>query len=158
MSAALPVLAVTTAAFCVWLTVRIVNRRERWAKWTLAAVVGVPVLYVAIFGPACWISSRIGIGSRAVSVVYQPMLRLCMRDTQLADAFWWYASIGTKDGIHTARDAERFIHVQWEPYRIDFISGVSTGDQDQDPPPISDALNEPAMGLDLPTETNDSTP
>jgi len=31
----LPTLAVV-AAFCVWLTVRIVNRRERWAKWTLA--------------------------------------------------------------------------------------------------------------------------
>ena len=30
-------LAVAFAAFCVWLTVRIVNRRERWAKWTAAA-------------------------------------------------------------------------------------------------------------------------
>jgi hypothetical protein len=150
-------LGVAFVAFCIWLTVRIVNRRERWAKWTLAAVVGVPVLYVAIFGPACWISSRTGIGSRAVSVVYQPMLRLCMRDTYLAAAFWWYASIGTKDGIYTARDAERSIHIQWEPFRIDFI-GVSAGDQDQDLPPISDTLIEPAMGLDLPTETGDSTP
>jgi hypothetical protein len=43
----LSTLAVAFAAFCVWLTVRIVNRRERWAKWTLAVVVGLPVLYVA---------------------------------------------------------------------------------------------------------------
>ncbi|MBI3866873.1 MAG: hypothetical protein HY290_33755 [Planctomycetia bacterium] len=48
-------LAVAVAAFCVWLTVRIVNRKERWAKWTLAAAVGMPVLYVASFGPASWI-------------------------------------------------------------------------------------------------------
>ena len=48
-------LGVAFAGFCVWLGVRIVNRRERWAKWTLAAViVGLPVLYVLSFGPACW--------------------------------------------------------------------------------------------------------
>jgi hypothetical protein len=39
------------AAFSIWLTVRIINRRERWAMWTLAVVVGMPVLYVASFGP-----------------------------------------------------------------------------------------------------------
>jgi len=51
----LPVLAVAFAAFSVWLTVRIVNRRERWAKWTLVgAIVGVPLLYILSFGPACW--------------------------------------------------------------------------------------------------------
>ena len=54
MTLILPVLAIAFAAFCVWLTVRIVNRRERWAKWTLVAVVGLPVLYVVSFGPACW--------------------------------------------------------------------------------------------------------
>ena len=40
MTIFLPTLAVAFAAFCVWLVVRIVNRRERWAKWTLAVVVG----------------------------------------------------------------------------------------------------------------------
>jgi len=47
--------ALPFAAFCIWLGVRIVNRRERWAKWTLAATLALPVLYVASFGPACWI-------------------------------------------------------------------------------------------------------
>ena len=46
----LPALVVAFAAFCVWLTVRIVNRRERWAKWTLAVVVGMPVLVIAAVG------------------------------------------------------------------------------------------------------------
>jgi hypothetical protein len=53
MSIVLPAIAVAFAAFCVWLAVRIVNRREKWARWTLVAVVGLPVLYVASFGPAC---------------------------------------------------------------------------------------------------------
>ncbi len=52
---AVSILAVAFAALCVWLMVRLVNRRERWAKRTLAALVAMPVLYVASFGPACWI-------------------------------------------------------------------------------------------------------
>lgn len=55
MAIALAVTGASFAAVCVWLAVRVVNRRERWAKWTLAGVVGLPVLYVASFGPACWI-------------------------------------------------------------------------------------------------------
>lgn len=57
MTLVLPALAVAFAAFCVWLAVRILNRRERWAKWTFAAVVGVPILYVMSFGPACWLAA-----------------------------------------------------------------------------------------------------
>ena len=66
---------VAFAAFCVWLTVRIVNRRERWAKWTAAIVVGVPLLYVASFGPACWISSRANFGDVAVERTYGPLIQ-----------------------------------------------------------------------------------
>ena len=65
----LPTLAVAFAAFCVWLIVRIVNRRERWAKWTLAATLAVPVLYVASFGPASWLSSRANLGCEIVALV-----------------------------------------------------------------------------------------
>jgi hypothetical protein len=59
MAVASSITGVAYAAFCVWLSVRIVNRRERWAKWTLAVVVGLLVLYVASFGPACWFSEPI---------------------------------------------------------------------------------------------------
>ena len=33
------VLSVAFAAFSIWLAVRIVNRRERWAMWTAVALV-----------------------------------------------------------------------------------------------------------------------
>ena len=72
----LAIVGFALAAFCVWLTVRIVNRRERWAKWTLAGVLWLTVLYVASFGPACWISSRSGTGGSVVSSAYQPILCL----------------------------------------------------------------------------------
>jgi 4-amino-4-deoxy-L-arabinose transferase-like glycosyltransferase len=53
MSIVLPALAVAFAASCVWLGVRIFNRQERWATWTLAVV----LLYTAYF-VACYLATR----------------------------------------------------------------------------------------------------
>jgi|GEM_PF-5234285 len=58
MTLLLPTLAVAFAALCVWLTVRIVNRRERWAKWTLAALVASMLLYPLSVGPAAALLTR----------------------------------------------------------------------------------------------------
>jgi hypothetical protein len=48
---AMPAVGAVFTAVLLWLTVRIVNRRERWAKWTAVAVVALPVLYVLSSGP-----------------------------------------------------------------------------------------------------------
>ena len=47
-------LAAGGAAFCVWLVVRIINRQERWAKWTAATMIALLVAYPLSFGPAHW--------------------------------------------------------------------------------------------------------
>jgi len=61
MSLARMIVGIAFAAFCVWLTVRIVNRRERWAKWTLAVVVGM-ALYAGSWMPMArlteWLNAR----------------------------------------------------------------------------------------------------
>jgi len=44
MTVVVPMLGVAFAAFYIWLTVRVINRREKWAKRRLAAVVGLPAL------------------------------------------------------------------------------------------------------------------
>jgi hypothetical protein len=103
MTIVLPVLSVVFAAFCVWLTVRIANRKERWAKRTLALVVGLPVLYVLGFGPAVWIKSRFfpkrHSADLAIEYVYRPILsRLKYPHNSIADAFDWYGSIGLPKG------------------------------------------------------------
>jgi hypothetical protein len=54
MTFLLPILAIAFAAVCVWLTVRIVNRRERWAKWALAAAISTAIYgggYSALLDP-----------------------------------------------------------------------------------------------------------
>jgi len=51
MDVLLPALIVGFAACCLWLGVRIVNRRERWAKWTavaMALVLCYPGAYFAL--------------------------------------------------------------------------------------------------------------
>lgn len=94
MAIATAISGIAFAAFCVWLAVRTINRRERWAKWTLAAVVAVPVLYVLSFGPACWISSRANSGSSVVSAVYRPLTWGASRNNHVDDALSWYSEIG----------------------------------------------------------------
>jgi hypothetical protein len=52
------ILAVASV-FCIWLTVRIVKRRERWAKRTAVVLLASsPVLYVLGIGPAAWLNTR----------------------------------------------------------------------------------------------------
>jgi hypothetical protein len=92
MTSVLPVLGFVFAALCVWLVVRIVNRRERWAKWTLGVSIGIPALYVLSFGPAAWICSRTG--HSTIPHVYLPFERLINHPGKLSDALVWIARFG----------------------------------------------------------------
>jgi hypothetical protein len=81
MTVLLPTLCVALAALYVWLTVRIVNRRERWAKWTLAALVVVAV-YPLSMGPAYWVCTDARRRIRAdwtgavFCAAYDPLIRI----------------------------------------------------------------------------------
>ena len=90
----LPALAFAFAAFCVWITVRIVNRCERWAKRTLAAAVALPVLYVASFGPVAWISFQAEVGHQTIEFVYRPLCILAAKNEKFRCGLSWYIRIG----------------------------------------------------------------
>jgi hypothetical protein len=79
MAIALLIAGVAVAALCVWLTVRIVNRRERWAKRT-AISIALLVLYVGSWIPAAslasWLAARSllpGWAATALSIFYLPI-------------------------------------------------------------------------------------
>jgi hypothetical protein len=79
MNVLIPAFAVAFAAFCVWLTVRIVNRRERWAKWTAVGLVMVFVGYPLSYGPACGLVAKGVIPESsmdAFAIIYCPMIWL----------------------------------------------------------------------------------
>ena len=108
MALAMLIFGVAFAAFCVWLTVRIVNQRERWAKRTLSVAVGLPLLYVASFGPACWWLSAptdIDLGNALDTVsaptAYGPIGTIASLASEhgwsrIFNLINWYATIGSK--------------------------------------------------------------
>lgn len=106
MTIFLPTL-VAFAAFCVWLTVRFINRRERWAKWTVAALVGVPMLCILSVGPACWWfpkkrgpSDADGQSARDAPLVYFAIANLAARSPDwISGAFSRYVRLGAGDDI-----------------------------------------------------------
>jgi len=75
MTIVLLTLAVACAAFCVWLTVRIVNRREKPGKafWITVAIVGVLAAYPLSFWPAVHLYARGVIPEQSMIVVYRPI-------------------------------------------------------------------------------------
>lgn len=53
-------MGVAFTVFFVWLVVRLMNRRERWAKRLAVALVAMPLGYLVSFGPVAPIESRGG--------------------------------------------------------------------------------------------------
>jgi hypothetical protein len=98
MAILLSSLTLAFVAFFIWLTIRYVNRRERWVKWTLVAALVLPVAYVVSFGPACWLSSHAERGEVAVTWVYYPLGRLCAISVEedylpRIEALVWYSQL-----------------------------------------------------------------
>ena len=94
---------VAFAALCVWFGVRIINRRERWAKWALAVTLSLPVVYVFGFGPACWLASENKMSpavGRAACRFYGPLLSYVLQseETWSVRALYWWSSVGSADG------------------------------------------------------------
>lgn len=55
---------------------------SRKARWRLVALTVLsPVLYVASFGPACWISSYCNAGGTFVVTIYKPIVFMIFRST-----------------------------------------------------------------------------
>jgi multisubunit Na+/H+ antiporter MnhE subunit len=113
----LPLLIFGTAfaAVVVWLGVRIVNRRQRWAKWTLAALLGLPVLYALSFGPWCWISSRLQPSGKLDAAIYSPIIRAGYRGPlAMRESIRWWASFGmSKDARIILTYESTLERIQW---------------------------------------------
>jgi len=127
MTILLPTLAAAFAAFCVWLAVRIVNRQERWAKWTLGMVVGLPVLYVAGFGPACWLCEHGILGQNAAWAAFRPMTWLaCNGQPLVADGIRSYAVFwGDKRRIRSFMERGESWTFAWAEREVRLADSVS---------------------------------
>jgi hypothetical protein len=96
MSIVLPALPVAFATFCVWLGVRIFNRRERWAKWTaaglVAGIIASPVIYFLAVGPALALYMAGVLGEKAWDNFQYPIVLLGYYGAIPGSLCDWYAS------------------------------------------------------------------
>ena len=76
-----------------------------WA-WIVAVLLGMPVLYVASFGPACWLDWRTSlVGRELTSIAYRPILRLAAAsvDDKRLTGTWqtiqWWMELGAGDDM-----------------------------------------------------------
>ena len=73
------------------------RKRPVW-PWIVAVLTGLPVIYVASFGPAVWVMDSVGSGNITVSVVYRPMLALIRHGPPpLSNAILRYANLLARD-------------------------------------------------------------
>ena len=71
------------------------DRKKPLWPWIVALLIGLPVLYVASFGPACWIcqsgEDHREVGHHSLSADY---LAVEKRPATVGDSVVWYASLG----------------------------------------------------------------
>ena len=101
MHPSLSFVGVVFTGFCVWLGVRIVNRKERWAKRAPLAMLIVFALYIASLGPASWLASWGVLPLQPAAKFYLPMFCVVDRtpvqvDRWITDALAWYTRVGEK--------------------------------------------------------------
>jgi hypothetical protein len=84
----------TFAAIVVWLTIRIINRRETWAIRTALGLF-VVAMYPVSFGPVCWITSRANVGAWAIPMIYRPMVSAMRESNRIYVALDSYARLGS---------------------------------------------------------------
>lgn len=96
------VLAVTVVAFSLWLAVRILIRREKWAKRTGVILLVLLLGYPLSLGPACWNSSRLRWGNQFVSWIYRPLIPepvwYAKKQPRLLRVVNWYSELGAAKG------------------------------------------------------------
>lgn len=56
------------------------RQKHNWPFWFAAGTIALPVLYVASFGPACWLGDRQLLPVRLAKSIYRPLALVVMAD------------------------------------------------------------------------------
>ncbi len=97
----LPALGVSFAAFCIWVIIRIVNRREKSRRMIWGTVLATSVLltYPLSFGPACRLVEEGVMPYSHLETAYQPCIQLAIHGAPVLDGplWWWVEQWGGED-------------------------------------------------------------
>ena len=79
------------------------KKKPNAGLWITVVLIVVLVGYPLSFGPACWISSRIGMGASLIPTVYEPVVAT-FGDPQanepgaIGEWLMWYSMVGAQNG------------------------------------------------------------
>jgi hypothetical protein len=76
------------------------ERKPPLWPWIAAALIGLPVLYVASFGPACWIVSHSNEDLPVLPKFYVPLARLSVRSEFVHAILRRFAKVGMPSDQH----------------------------------------------------------
>jgi len=87
---------------CRVIVMSIRRKKSNWAMRVTAGavIIGLLVLYVASFGPACWVATNLDSdsGRRLVAKIYHPIfLAVWKGPVPVSQALYWYANAGIPD-------------------------------------------------------------
>ncbi len=71
------------------------RKKPSWTFWAEALLVGLPTLYLASFGPACWLADRRIVAPDRTAAIYSPILTELRAD----DVLWSYGKLGCQDSF-----------------------------------------------------------
>src|SRR5262245_15672420 len=69
------------------------ERKRAFWPWVVAPLIGLPLLYIASFGPACWTVTAGKIADRPIARAYRPIVSSVHKHKTLRSAFEWYAGL-----------------------------------------------------------------
>jgi hypothetical protein len=86
------------------------DRKTLLWPWIVALLIGLPLLYVVSFGPACWLVSRDALPRLRTARLYRPLVRIVITDTlPVSGILRWYSGLLDQEipfcesfGVHTS--------------------------------------------------------
>src|SRR5258708_10231235 len=72
------------------------RKRTIW-PWVAALLVGLPMMYVASFGPACWLVDHGYLAARPIAKTYLPIVRILEDDSSVGSAANAYCGLGAEE-------------------------------------------------------------
>ena len=74
------------------------ERKTPFWPWIVALLIGLPILYVASFGPACWLTNRSAIPRGPVAILYGPLVDRGIENRSGIERFLlWYGTVLCKE-------------------------------------------------------------
>jgi hypothetical protein len=70
------------------------DRKKPLWPWIVALLIGLPVLYAASFGPACWLTGRCKSLHPIFQKTYFPLGRVSHGWTPFLEGLCWFGSVG----------------------------------------------------------------